>query len=104
MQIGIADTEAVAYLGIGDGVYTRDGIGIEVENAASDIREDEEEFEEEVSTGGTMEIVVDPLITSGIFESNRGDVPDLKGDTYNMQSDDNALQLSDQDTPKELLT
>nr|GEX20602.1 hypothetical protein [Tanacetum cinerariifolium] len=84
MQIGIADTEAVAYLGIGDGVDTGDGIGIEVENAASDIREDEEEFEAEVSAGGTMEIVVDPLITSGIFESNRGDVPDLKGTLYDI--------------------
>nr|GEU53649.1 putative reverse transcriptase domain-containing protein [Tanacetum cinerariifolium] len=39
--------EAVAYLGISDGVgaHTEDGIGIGVKIAASDIREDEEEFE-----------------------------------------------------------
>ncbi|GKG27910.1 hypothetical protein Tco_0406237, partial [Tanacetum coccineum] len=36
-----------------------------------------EEFEEEASAGGTMEIAVDPLVTGGISESTRGDVPDL---------------------------
>ncbi|GKC67654.1 hypothetical protein Tco_1100252, partial [Tanacetum coccineum] len=37
-----------------------------------------EEFEAEASTGGTMEIVVDPLVTSGISEPTRGDAPDLE--------------------------
>ncbi|GKE68902.1 hypothetical protein Tco_1526974, partial [Tanacetum coccineum] len=68
MEIGIADTEAVADLDIGDGVgaHTEDGIGMRVEIIASDIREDEEEFEAESSAGGTMEIAVDPLVTGGI--------------------------------------
>ncbi|GJW02480.1 hypothetical protein Tco_1561336 [Tanacetum coccineum] len=47
MEIGTADAEAVADLGISDGVRvdTEDGIGMGVEIATSDIREDEEEFE-----------------------------------------------------------
>ncbi|GJU17485.1 putative reverse transcriptase domain-containing protein [Tanacetum coccineum] len=86
MEIGIADAEAVADLGIGDGVgaHTEDGIGMGVEIAASDIREDEEEFEAEASAGGTMEIDVDPFVTSGIFESTRGDASDLEGTLYDI--------------------
>ncbi|GJX01139.1 hypothetical protein Tco_0185052 [Tanacetum coccineum] len=66
---GTADTEAVADLGIGDavGAPTEDGIGMGVEVATSDIREDKEEFEAEASAGDTMEITIDPLVTSGIF-------------------------------------
>ncbi|GKF25920.1 hypothetical protein Tco_0081814, partial [Tanacetum coccineum] len=47
MEIGTVDAEAVADLGISDGVGvdTKDGIGMGVKIAASDIREDEEEFE-----------------------------------------------------------
>ncbi|GKE92531.1 hypothetical protein Tco_1573626 [Tanacetum coccineum] len=72
--------QVVADLGIGDGVraHTEDGMGIGVEIATSDIREDEEEFEAEASTGGTMEIAIDPLVTGDISESTRGDVPDLE--------------------------
>ncbi|GKG53280.1 hypothetical protein Tco_0552548, partial [Tanacetum coccineum] len=46
MEIDTDDAEAVADFGISDGVgaHTKDGIGIGVEIAASDIREDEEEF------------------------------------------------------------
>ncbi|GJX41162.1 putative reverse transcriptase domain-containing protein [Tanacetum coccineum] len=68
-------------LGISDGVGVdiEDGIGMGVKIAASDIREDEEEFEAEASAGGTMEITVDPLVTSGISESTRGDAPNLEG-------------------------
>nr|GEY68909.1 hypothetical protein [Tanacetum cinerariifolium] len=49
MEIGTADAEAVADLGISDkvGAHTKDGIGMGVEIASSDIREDEEEFEAE---------------------------------------------------------
>ncbi|GKC65712.1 reverse transcriptase domain-containing protein [Tanacetum coccineum] len=63
MEIGTTDVEVVVDLGIGDevGAHTEDGIGMGVEIAASDIREDEEEFEAEASTGGTMEVAVDPL-------------------------------------------
>ncbi|GJW44423.1 hypothetical protein Tco_0073222 [Tanacetum coccineum] len=86
MEIGTADAEAVVDLGIGDGVgaHTEDGIGMGVEIAASDIREDEEEFEAEASAGGTMEMAVEPLVTGGISESTRGDVPDLEGTLYDI--------------------
>nr|GEV19138.1 hypothetical protein [Tanacetum cinerariifolium] len=66
MEIGIADVEAVADLGI------------------SDIREDEEEFEAEASAEGMMEITVDPLVTGGISESTGGDAPDLEGTLYDI--------------------
>ncbi|GJZ33020.1 hypothetical protein Tco_0578456, partial [Tanacetum coccineum] len=84
MEIGTADAEAVADLGIGDGVDNEDGIGMGVEIAASDIREDEEEFEAKNSVGGTMETVVDLLVTGGISKSTRGDVPDLEGTLYDI--------------------
>ncbi|GKD31631.1 hypothetical protein Tco_1242409 [Tanacetum coccineum] len=47
MEIDTADAEAITDLGISDGVgvNTEDGICMGVEIAASDIREDEEEFE-----------------------------------------------------------
>ncbi|GJX06876.1 hypothetical protein Tco_0194808 [Tanacetum coccineum] len=80
----IAPTYAVTNLGIGDGVDTEDGIGMGVEIAASDIREDEEEFEAEASAGGMMKIAIDPLVTGGISESSRGDVLDLKGTLYDI--------------------
>ncbi|GKE58691.1 hypothetical protein Tco_1497876, partial [Tanacetum coccineum] len=84
MEIGTADAEAVADLGIGDGVDTKDGIGMGVETVASDIREDKEEFEAKASAGGTMEIAVDLLVTGGIFETTRGDVLDLEGTLYDI--------------------
>nr|GEU50964.1 hypothetical protein [Tanacetum cinerariifolium] len=84
MEIGTADAEDVADLGTGDGVDTEDGICVGVEIAASDIREDEEEFEAEASTGGTMEIAIDLLVTSGRSESISGDAPDLEGALYDI--------------------
>nr|GEW01681.1 hypothetical protein [Tanacetum cinerariifolium] len=46
IEIGTADAEAAANLGISDGVgaHTKDGICLGVEIVASDIRKDEEEF------------------------------------------------------------
>ncbi|GKD47080.1 hypothetical protein Tco_1271725 [Tanacetum coccineum] len=86
MEIGTANAEAVADLGIGDGVgaHTEDGIGMTVEIAVSDIREDEEEFKAEESVVGTREIIVDPLVTGGISESTKGDVPDLEDTIYDI--------------------
>ncbi|GJU78423.1 putative reverse transcriptase domain-containing protein [Tanacetum coccineum] len=84
IRISTDDAEVVADLGIGDEAHTKDGICIRVEIAASDIREDEEEFKAEASAGGTMEIVVDLLVTSGISESTRGDVTDLEGTLYDI--------------------
>ncbi|GJX78563.1 putative reverse transcriptase domain-containing protein [Tanacetum coccineum] len=67
MEIGIANAEAIADLGIGDGVgaHTEDGIGMGVEVAANDIREDKEEFKVEASSTG-------------------GDVHDLEGTLYDI--------------------
>ncbi|GJW00655.1 putative reverse transcriptase domain-containing protein [Tanacetum coccineum] len=86
MEMGTADAETVADLGISEGVgaHTEDGKGMDVEVATSDIREDEEEFEVEASKGGTMEIVVDPLATGDISEPTGGDAPDLEGTLYDM--------------------
>ncbi|GJU64127.1 putative reverse transcriptase domain-containing protein [Tanacetum coccineum] len=66
MEIGTTNVEAVVDLGIGDGdgAPTEDGIGMGVEVATSDIREDKEEFEVEAITGG--------------------DVPDLEGTLYDI--------------------
>ncbi|GJT47926.1 hypothetical protein Tco_0974083 [Tanacetum coccineum] len=92
MDIGTANAEAVADLGIGDGVgaYIEDGIGMGVKIAASDIREDEEEFELKASAGGTIEMAVDPLVTGGISESTRGDAPALEEDGQLMASEERA--------------
>ncbi|GJZ44847.1 hypothetical protein Tco_0592443 [Tanacetum coccineum] len=86
MEIGTADAETVANLGISDGVRapTEDGLGMGVEVATSGIREDEEELKVEASMGGTMEIAVDKLVTSSIFKPTRGDVPDLEGTLYDI--------------------
>ncbi|GJU13305.1 hypothetical protein Tco_1135701 [Tanacetum coccineum] len=66
MEIGTANAETIADLGISEGVgaHTKDGIDMGVEVATSDIREDEEEFEAEASAGG--------------------DVPDLEGTLYDI--------------------
>ncbi|GJU14573.1 hypothetical protein Tco_1142539, partial [Tanacetum coccineum] len=84
IEIGTADAETVADLGISKGVraHTEDGIGMDIEVATSDIRKDEEEFEAEANAGGTMKIAVDPLVTNGISKPARGDTPDLEGTLY----------------------
>ncbi|GKE42966.1 hypothetical protein Tco_1470250 [Tanacetum coccineum] len=86
IETGTVDAETVADLGISDGVraHTEDGIDMGVEVATSDIREDEEEFEAEVSTRGTIEIAVDLLATGGISEPTRGDAPDLGVTLYDI--------------------
>nr|GEU59450.1 putative reverse transcriptase domain-containing protein [Tanacetum cinerariifolium] len=86
MKTGTTDAETVVVLGISEGVRapTEDGIGMGVEVANSDIREDEEEFEAKASAGGTMDIVVDLLATDGISESTGGDAPNLEGTLYDI--------------------
>nr|GEW22088.1 hypothetical protein [Tanacetum cinerariifolium] len=84
IETDTADAEAVANFCIGDGVDTEDGIGMGVEIGASDIREDEEEFEAEASARGTIEVTIDLLVTGGISESTRRDVPDLVGTLYDI--------------------
>nr|GEW63566.1 reverse transcriptase domain-containing protein [Tanacetum cinerariifolium] len=86
MEIGTANANIVADLGISDGVRDpiEDVIDLGVEVTTKDIREDEEEFEAEASEGAMMEIDVDPLATGDISEPTRGDAPDLEGTLYDM--------------------
>ncbi|GJY71905.1 hypothetical protein Tco_0475608 [Tanacetum coccineum] len=60
MEVDTADTEAVADVGISEGVvaHPEDGVGMGFKIAASDVREDDEEFEAEASVADTKEIVV----------------------------------------------
>ncbi|GJT39413.1 hypothetical protein Tco_0939278 [Tanacetum coccineum] len=80
MEMGTADAETVANLGISEGVgaHTKDSIDLGVEVATSDIKEYEEDFEAEASAGGTMENAIDPLAAGKISEPTKGDVPDLE--------------------------
>ncbi|GKG19876.1 hypothetical protein Tco_0376975, partial [Tanacetum coccineum] len=55
-------------------------MGFEI--AASDVREDDEEFEVEASTKDTREIAVDPLVIGDSSESSRGGIPDLEDTIY----------------------
>ncbi|GJT25636.1 hypothetical protein Tco_0895573 [Tanacetum coccineum] len=86
MEVDTADVEAVADIGISDGVvaHTEDGVGMRVEIAASDVREDDEEFEAEASAADTREIVVDPLAIGDSSESSRGGIPDLEDTIYDI--------------------
>ncbi|GKE34607.1 hypothetical protein Tco_1453929 [Tanacetum coccineum] len=80
MEVGTADAEAITDVGISDGVvaHTEDGVSIRVEIVASDLRENDEEFEAEASATGTREIVVDPLAIGDSYESSRGGIFDLE--------------------------
>ncbi|GJX83664.1 hypothetical protein Tco_0333145 [Tanacetum coccineum] len=62
MRVDITDAEADADVGISEGViaHPEDSIHMGVEIAASDVKEDDEEFEAE-AVGDTREIVVDQL-------------------------------------------
>ncbi|GJU31403.1 hypothetical protein Tco_1174992 [Tanacetum coccineum] len=64
IEVDTADAEAVADVGISKGVvaHPEDGVGMGFEIAASDVREDDEEFEAEASAADTRDIVVDPLV------------------------------------------
>ncbi|GJW22235.1 hypothetical protein Tco_0032857 [Tanacetum coccineum] len=76
MEVDTADVEAVADVCISDGVvaHLEDSIDMGFEIAASDVREDDEEFEAKASAADTREIVVDPLAISDSSESSRGEV------------------------------
>ncbi|GKB28253.1 putative reverse transcriptase domain-containing protein [Tanacetum coccineum] len=86
MEVDTADTRAVANIGISDGVvaHPEDSIDMGVEIAASDVREDDEEFEAEASTADTKEIAVDPLAIGDSSESSRGGIPDLEDTIYDI--------------------
>ncbi|GJT14936.1 hypothetical protein Tco_0873642 [Tanacetum coccineum] len=86
MEVDTADAEAVANVGISEGVvaHPEDGVGIGFEIAASDVMEDDEEFEEEASAADTREIDVDPLAIGDSSESSRGGIPDLEDTIYDI--------------------
>ncbi|GKE39235.1 hypothetical protein Tco_1462640, partial [Tanacetum coccineum] len=86
IEVDIADAEAVADVGISEGVvaHPKDGVGMGFEIAASDVREDDEEFEVEASAADTREIVVDPLVIGDSSESSRGGIPDLEDTIYDI--------------------
>ncbi|GJS05675.1 hypothetical protein Tco_0322183 [Tanacetum coccineum] len=86
MEVDTADAEAVADIGISEGVvaHPKDGVGMGFEIAASDVREDDEEFEAEASAADTREIVVDPLVIGDSSESSRGGIPDLEDTIYDI--------------------
>ncbi|GKF29403.1 hypothetical protein Tco_0095745, partial [Tanacetum coccineum] len=58
------------------------GMGFEI--TASDVREDDEEFEAEASVANIREIVVDPLAIGDSFESSRGGIPDFEDTIYDI--------------------
>ncbi|GJW73653.1 hypothetical protein Tco_0133023, partial [Tanacetum coccineum] len=64
IEVDTADAEAVADIGISKGVvaHPEDGVGMGFEIAASDVKEDDEEFEVEANAADTGEIAVDPLV------------------------------------------
>ncbi|GJW69912.1 putative reverse transcriptase domain-containing protein, partial [Tanacetum coccineum] len=74
MDVDTADAEAVADVGISKGVvaHPKDGVGMGFEIDASDVKEDDEEFEAEASATDMREIIVDPLAISDSSKSSRG--------------------------------
>ncbi|GKC06291.1 hypothetical protein Tco_0997901, partial [Tanacetum coccineum] len=86
MEVDTADAEAVADIGISEGVvaHPEDGIGMGFDIDASDVREDEEDFKVEASTADTRETVVDPLAIGDSSKSSRGGIPDLEDTIYDI--------------------
>ncbi|GJW00123.1 hypothetical protein Tco_1555374 [Tanacetum coccineum] len=86
MEVDTADAETVIDIGISEGVvaHPKDGVGMGFEIAASDVREDDEEFKAEANTTDTREIAVDPLVIGDSSESSRGGIPDLKDTIYDI--------------------
>ncbi|GJU69601.1 hypothetical protein Tco_1255860 [Tanacetum coccineum] len=86
MEVDTVDAEAVADVGISEGVvaHPEDGVGIGFEIAASNVREDDEEFEVEASATDTREIAVDPLVIGDSSESSRGGIHDLEDTIYDI--------------------
>ncbi|GKC91267.1 hypothetical protein Tco_1151916 [Tanacetum coccineum] len=85
-KVDTVDAEAVVDVGISDGVvaHTEDDVGMRVEIDASDVREDDEEFEAEASAVDTREIIVDPLAIGDSSESSKEGIPDLEDTIYDI--------------------
>ncbi|GJV00391.1 hypothetical protein Tco_1329661 [Tanacetum coccineum] len=86
MEVDTADAEAVADVSISEGVvaHLEDGVGMRVEITASDVREDDGEFEVEASAVDIREIIVDLLAIGDSYESSRGGIPDLEDTIYDI--------------------
>ncbi|GKC06674.1 hypothetical protein Tco_0998284 [Tanacetum coccineum] len=86
IEVDTSDAEAVADVAISDGVvaHHEDGVGMGFKIAASDVREDDEEFEAEASAADMREIVVDPLAIRDSYESSRGGILDLEDTIYDI--------------------
>ncbi|GJZ29873.1 copia protein, partial [Tanacetum coccineum] len=86
IEVDTADAEAVADVGISEGVvaHPEDGVGMGFEIAASDVREDDVEFEPEASAADTRENAVDLLAIGDSSESSRGGLPDLEDTIYDI--------------------
>ncbi|GKD16114.1 hypothetical protein Tco_1205272 [Tanacetum coccineum] len=79
MEVDTTDAEAIADVGISDGVvaHTEDGVGMGIKITDSDFREDDEEFEAEASAVDMREIAVDPLAIGDSFKSSRKETSQL---------------------------
>ncbi|GJV10450.1 hypothetical protein Tco_1351991 [Tanacetum coccineum] len=86
MEVDTADAEAVTNVGISEGVvaHLEEGVGMGFEVAASDVREDDEEFEAEASATDTREIAIDLLAIGDSSESSRGGIPNLEDTIYDL--------------------
>ncbi|GJV76530.1 putative reverse transcriptase domain-containing protein [Tanacetum coccineum] len=86
MEVDTIDAEANADVAISEGVvaHPEDSIDMGVEIAASDVRDDDEEFEAEASAADTREIDLDPLAIGDSSESSRGGIPDLEDTIYDI--------------------
>ncbi|GJY08534.1 hypothetical protein Tco_0375588 [Tanacetum coccineum] len=86
MEVDTTDAEAVADIGISEGVvaHLEDGVGMGFEIVASDVREDDEEFEVEASAADTRGVVVDLLVIGDSSESSRGGIPNLEDTIYDI--------------------
>ncbi|GJU15805.1 hypothetical protein Tco_1143771 [Tanacetum coccineum] len=86
MKVDTADAEAITDVGISEGVvaHPENGVGMGFKIAASNVREDDEEFEAEASAADTRKIVVDPLAISDSSESSKGGIPDLEDTIYDI--------------------
>ncbi|GJZ58331.1 putative reverse transcriptase domain-containing protein [Tanacetum coccineum] len=86
IEVETADAEAIADVGISEGVVAHHdySVSMGVEIAASDVMEDDEEFEAEASAANMIEIAVDPLAIGDSSESSRGGIPDLEDTIYDI--------------------
>ncbi|GJT83855.1 hypothetical protein Tco_1058197 [Tanacetum coccineum] len=86
MEVDTADAKAVIDIGISEGVvaHLNDGVGMGFEIVASDVREDDEEFEAEASAADMRQIVVVPLAIGDSSESSRRGIPNLEDTIYDV--------------------